>query len=226
MKVFTTAALLAGTTLLTACGGGATAPDGAITLTEINTFGEELFTTLNALEADEFVALDEDALVAKGSATYDGYMIGAITGSDDGLIGRTSLDATFTDGGSLSGDVTDIAYVFGVNTEETVEDPEEELTFEPLPDSTEIRALDGALALSGGALSSSPLDDFSRINITVTGNVIIPADISETTNEENYNITGTVEGVVSETDTFLGFGELMAESSDAGFDVEVVVVAD
>lgn len=217
MKIIAPITLLTATTLLTACGGsGSTA---ALTLAEINAAGEEFFLVSEGLEEDTINLQNEADLIAKGSADYEGFVLAGVDDTDDIFVGRTNLQVSFADGGSLTGEATDFVTFIDPTGETTDTD------FEPLPDDTELTEVDGSLTFSGGTLSTQPLTSFGSVAMTVEGEVTIPADISITENEEVYDIEGELVGAVTDADVFIAEGNYTAESSDAGFDGELVILA-
>ena len=208
---------LTATAFLAACGGSGSSDP--IALAEINTAGETLFNVSEGLDDDSIGLYDEASLVAKGSARYEGHTLAGVDDTNDIFVGRTSLRVTFSGGGSLTGTATDfVTFVdptFGGGS-----------TFEPIPEGTEITAVDGMLTYSGGALGTNADGGFGALDILVDGTITIPAALSITDREEVYTIEGEMIGAVTDQETFLAEGSYRAESSDVGFDGFAVIIAD
>ena len=220
--------------LLTACGGSSTSTtggfafeqDGALTIAELNDAGNALAAFATEVNNNTITGQTPAALAAEGSATYSGYMLGEVQTEDNVIVGRATLNADFTGGGSLDGTVTDMVLILGSLTDAvppaTIEDIEA-FTFTDLPDTTVLNPIAGELTLSGGAITE--VDGRADIAIDVTGTATVPAALSITTNEEVYNVTGNLSGGVGTDNTLVGVGEIKAESNDAGFDLDTVIFA-
>lgn len=203
--------------LLSACGGsGGSNP---IVLDDVNGAFDELFTLF---ESEEEPPLQTEAeLVAQGSASYEGFALSGVNMTDDVFVGRASINATFTDGGSVTGTIGDLVH-FIDDGSLSVD------TFEGIPDTTELTEIDGQITLGGGALTtnSDGPTPVGQIAITLSGNVVVPAEISVTENQEDYTIEGDMNAFVEPTDRLIGVGSYTAESSDAGFDGFLYILAD
>lgn len=224
MKRITPFAVLTATTLLTACGGGGSGA-GPVTIEEINNLGQKSVDIENALDSETIELQTQDALIAQGSARYEGYMIAGAEDTDDVFVGRTKIDVTFTNGGSLNGSVTDFVTLLDTTNEVTV-DEDEEFVFVPLPTDTPLTAIDGSLTLTGGALGTETEGDFGVVDIDVSGSLTIPASVSFTEAEATYTVDGTLIGGVTSDDQFIAGGELNAVDGDTSFEVFSAIRAD
>lgn len=221
--------LLAGATLLSACGGGSTSNavaifdnSGVLSIAELNEFGEFSFNQSEAIAEGDITGLSEADLIAQGSATYNGYMVAGIPVTEDAIVGRTNVTATFTDGGSVTGSVTDMQIFPGTYIDEEV-GPDEEIAFEPLASDIERYDVAGTLTLSDGTISTT--DGFGIMTIGLDGDVTIPVAATQTESAETYTISGEFEAGLLTDETFVGEGEVIADGDDDMFGVEILMIA-
>lgn len=222
MTIFRTYAALGCLTVLAACGGssgsGVLSTFGPISIQDVNAAGDAYFR----FAADGFTALDQAALEAQGSASYDGYMLAVPNGSSDALVGRAQIDVTFTNGGNLTGDVRDLVLI--PENEDVVAilraDPAD--GYVPISDATALTRLSGELDLSGGELRGS------RIDVDVSGTVDIPgaAFDARLSGTETFDVSGSLQSLVAETGEFVGQGSLFARGSRLQFNLGAVVFAE
>lgn len=232
MKLLTSTSLLTIAVLLSACGGSSSGGSaftetGPITVPNLNAAGEEIFDFLVAAEADDISAISTSDLVAQGSATYSGFMIAEPDGSGEALVGRTSINANFTNGGSLTGSVTDLALFPEGNTDDVVDDDDEDdLTFEPIPSDAEITQLDGSLTLSNGSIRT--VNGFGVITMDVAGDVTVPGSFIDGAGSDDveFDVTGQLDGLVAETGELVAEGNLNAATSVFDFDLDTIIFAE
>lgn len=200
--------------------------DGPLTVAELNAVGSTLATFATDVSSDAVRGQTPTELANLGSASFDGYLMGQGQTQDTVIVGRADLTATFTGGGAVNGSVSDMVMIDGalidVGGTTTVDDIES-FTYTAMADTTVLSPIDGALTLSGGAIGV--VDSRADITIDVLGTATIPAALSETANEEIYDVDGTLNAGVGTDNSLVGVGELMAESSDHGFDLDAILFA-
>lgn len=236
MKLAPTCLMLTSTIAFAACGGSSTSTStaagfafeqsGAITVPELNSAGNALTDFATGVANETITGQSAADLAAAGSASYRGYLLGEVQSLPDVIVGRTTIDATFTGGGSVSGSVSDMVLIDGtlsdVITVTSLSDVES-FVYTDIPAATPLFAIPGTLTLAGGAISDDP--EGATLAIDVTGTATVAAAISITDNEEVYNVEGTITASVGNDDTLIGAGELKAESNDAGFDLDAILFA-
>lgn len=232
MKFITSTSLLTAAVLLSACGGSSSGGSpftqtGPISIANLNDAGEDIFDVLVAAENDTITPISTSDLVAQGSANYSGFMIAEPEGSSEAIVGRTSINATFTDGGSLTGRVTDLALFPEVNTDDVVDgDDVEDLTFEPIPSDIELTPIDGSLTLSDGAIRT--VNGFGVIAMDVAGDVTVPGSFIDGagSGDVEFDVKGRLNGLVAETGQLVAEGNLNAESDLFEFDLDTIIFAE
>lgn len=171
---------------------------------------------LNDIYSDEITAnfsdpqrLTTDALLAKGSADYAGYAFIVPDDTFNNINGRVAISADFTNGGSLTGAITDLvqidedAAIFEI-------DPQTEQEF--IANADALVQLDGSFVLSNGNIQEQAA--FSEIDVDLDGSVTIPARLSGTNSDETYTLDGALTGTILETNNLVVFGDVVGESSD------------
>lgn len=226
MNICKTIVILGACAVVSACGGssgsGVLSTSGPILIADLNGAGRAYFD----LAADGFTPLDQTALEAQGSASYAGYMLAVPNGTLDALVGRALIDATFTDGGTLTGDVTDLILI--PENEDVVailqSDPADGYT--PISGGTDVTRLSGALDLSGGAVRNT--GSAATVSVDVAGSVDIPGAAFDTRliGTETFDVTGRLQSQVAQSGEFVGQGSLYARGPRVQFNLGTVVFAE
>lgn len=226
MTVFPRLSAIGALLALTACGGssgsGVMSTSGAISIHDVNAAGRAYFD----FAADGYTALDQSALSDLGSASYDGYMLAVPTSTLDALVGRTQIDASFADGGSLTGQVTDLilvrenADVVAVLTADVADG------YTPIDGDVGFINVSGALALSDGAVRR--IGGEAIIDVDVTGTVNIPgaAFDAQLSGTENFDVTGGLHGQVADSGEFFAEGTLYARGQRLNFNLDTGIFAE
>jgi hypothetical protein len=229
MTFFKSANTLYALVLLSACGGasgsGVLSTTGPISIQDVNDAGSAYFAFAEAAAARGVIGLSPTALAAQGAATYDGYMLGVPAGLSDALVGRTQIDASFVDGGSLTGEVSDLILIRENEDVVAILTANPADGFTPIGAGTDITPLSGGLTLSNGALRTQ--NGEGVVDVTVSGTVNIPGDAFDTrlSGVETFAVTGGLRGAVAETGEFVADGTLQARGSRLNFNLGAVVFA-
>ncbi|MEL6642170.1 MAG: hypothetical protein AAFP98_12830 [Pseudomonadota bacterium] len=218
--------LLTGSALLLCACGGASGPvdfnfaqTGPLTTAELNSFSSALIESDSEFENAGPRSAGE--LVQRGSATYNGYAFAEVVETSDAIFGRTEIRALFSDGGTVDGEITDFALY---DQTEVNQDPNSDALLTSNATPTQI---DGALTLSGGAVSSVTQDGQSigQISMNVSGSVTLPASESLTNAEEDFDVTGNIQARVTDNDFLAGFGFLDADSAESSLTLDTFILA-
>lgn len=211
---------------LAACGGGGTGgavlSSAPITVSDINTAGADYFAFA---QDDDVQFLSAADLAAQGSAQLDGYMLGVLTRSADAIVGRATLDVTFTDGGALTGDVTQLVFI--------PENPEvlailtaaPEDGFTEISEATSLTPLTGSLNLSDGTINTQ--NGIGTIGVGVDGTVEIPGAIFNTplSGTQTFDVSGSLSGGLADSGDFVATGGLVGRSQDFYLGLQSVIFA-
>lgn len=225
------ASVLSTITVLSACGGGSTgtasfSQTGQISISDLNDAGDAYFAFAQAAEGADVDGLSVDDLTAQGSASYAGYMLAVPSGSLDALVGRTRINADFTNGGTLTGGVTDLIVFPETDAVSDILTANTADGFDSIPAGTAFTELAGELALSNGSIRS--VNGVAAIDVAVTGNVEIPRALlgPGLLGVEEFDVTGNLVGAVADTGEFVAEGNLDAGSPVFNFNLESVIFAE
>ncbi|MFT4702065.1 MAG: hypothetical protein ACI9ND_003315 [Yoonia sp.] len=229
MRILPVLSLFVSASILAACGGGSTGSTaftatGPLTIANLNEGAEAIFDSAVVNGADLNVGVNVAALTAKGSASYAGFMFTEPNNFSDVLVGRTRINANFANGGSLTGDVTDLALLSRGATE--FEDGQGDVledAFEPIPADTKVTSVAGSLVLSDGSIKT--VAGVAQISIDVAGNVTLPAASLEADADEAFVVSGKMDALVAETGDFVAYGNLVATGPTLTTSIDATIFA-
>lgn len=220
--------------ILTACGGTTQKSDGLaftesgpLSIDEIAEVGTALETFGTEFDAGTITAVQRTDLIAQGSASYSGYMIGEHQTEDVSIVGRASVNAVFTGGGAVTGSISDLVHIdASISDGVPLTDLEDLGSFSvaALPSDATVTPIPGLLNLSDEDFGEDD-DGIASIIILAIGSWTLDETLSSTGNVEVFDVFGDFGGGVSSDGTLIATAEVKAESSDTGFDVDAVLFA-
>lgn len=217
---------------LSACGGsGSSNPDtlqdpattgsgslsqlGEPTLTEVNGVLDDLIDVQDGRVAP---ALSVGAVSTRGSASFDGHLLATVTGTDTIIVGRTKINANFSNGGSLNGNADDfIGFIDIPNPPDG--------NFDGLPTDTELYSVGGSLALSDGSVSTGA-QGIGIINVDLEGDLTIPSELSTNGSAQTFTVDGDIIAQLRTDNTLGGGGIYSARGADGSVNGFVVLNAE
>ena len=216
IKTLRSATLLSSMILTTACGGGS----NSAPVTDPITRGE-----IDAFIADATVAvtppfsfLSADQTIAIGSATYTGHASIVPRDTFNNIIGRAEIEADFSNGGSLSGQITDLVQ-FAESEQEPGINPATGTPILVAP----LVPITGTLALSNGNVQE--LAPTSEIDVDIDGTFTIPGRTSSSQTDENFALSGAVTAGINTNQDFVGVGLVDGTGPAAPVTFEILIFA-
>ena len=196
------------------------AETGPITPDGLGNLGSAIADLETRITEDSFAVLSEGELQTQGSASYAGIFLATQGDSSVALAGRTTLNATFTDGGGVDGSVTELSLVDRANVEGA--DPNGGTGQAQFA----ITALEGEFVLSGGALSA--VDGEGELDIAVSGQMGVPAALltEGATGTEDLRVEGALQGGVTNSDELLLAGPITAENDSRIISLDAIIFSE
>lgn len=220
--------------MLAACGGTTQKSDGLaftesgpLSIAEIDAVGTALEAFGTEIGAETINGVQRTDLIAQGSATYTGYMISDHQTEDVSILGRATVNAVFSGGGSVTGAIDELVHIdASISGGAPLTDLADLEAFSAaaLPSDATATPIPGLLTLSDGDLREDD-DGTASIYILAIGSWTLDETLSSTGNVEVFDVAGDFGSGVGTDGTLIGTGELQAESSDTGFDVDAVLFA-
>lgn len=231
---------------LTACGGAGSsvsaddpmteAPSATdiISVADINSVGANaglLQTALDAgtLRIDTVDQLTDRGFAQTGAATYQGAFFGDMRDTNQLLVGATTLEVSFANGGSVTGTAQDFALIETTNATVAPRNGQIDLQFTGLDAGIDQTAVTGTVFVTGGQITQVPGRSFGALDTAWQGDLTFPAGFAGTTEARTFTLISAIDLSAAEaTDNtvsaLVGEGtiSLVSGSTFIGLDGQVI----